>query len=164
MGPVTERDVVRTALENAGIEFDEPAPGQFVANLPGQKRLKTACWLVVGDKALSIEAFVVRKPDENEGGVHKWLLAHNPKLYGVAWSIDDSGDIYLTGRLPLQAITPDEVDRILGVVLDAADGSFNTLVELGFGSSIRKEWAWREKNGESMANLLQFENFVKRTQ
>jgi hypothetical protein len=47
-------------------------------------------------------------------------------------------------------------------VLDYADSAFNTLLELGFGSSIRREWAWRESRGESLANLAAFEGFVKR--
>jgi hypothetical protein len=156
-------EVIRRALTEAGIDFDEPSPSAFVANLPGQKRLKTACWLNLGAQGLSVEAFVVRKPDENVEQVHRWLLAHNAKMYGVSWSIDDAGDIYLTGRLPLAAVTADEIDRLLGVVLDYADSSFNTLLELGFGDSIRREWAWRESRGESLANLAAFEAFVKRT-
>ena len=40
-------------------------------------------------------------------------------------------------------------------------GSFNTLLELGFGSSIRREWAWRVKRGESLANLQAFKAFAQ---
>jgi hypothetical protein len=125
--------------------------------------LKTACWLNVGSQRLTIEAFIVRKPDENHEQVYRWLLSHNARMFGVAWSIDDSGDIYLTGRWPLAAVTAADVDRLLGVVLDYADSSFNTLLEMGFGSSIRREWAWRESRGEPMANLNAFEGFVRRT-
>jgi len=53
---------------------------------------------------------------------------------------------------------------VLGAVLEYADGSFNTLLQLGFGSSIRREWAWRVKNNESLANLAAFEDFAKRGQ
>jgi len=155
-------DIIRRTLAEAEVEYEEPQPGAFMANLPGQKRLKTACWLVLGGQGLAIEAFVVRKPDENHERVYGWLLSHNARMFGVSWSIDDSGDIYLTGRLPLAAVTPESVDRLLGVVLDYADSAFNTLLELGFGSSIRREWAWRESRGESMANLAAFEGFVKR--
>lgn len=155
-------EIVRAALTDAGVEFSEPRPGGFVANLPGQKRLKTACWLIVGGQGLSVEAFVARAPDENHEQVYRWLLSHNARMFAVSWSIDDSGDIYLTGRLPLPAITADTVDKLLGVVLDYADSAFNTLLELGFGSSIRREWAWRESRGESLANLAAFEGFVKR--
>ena len=43
-----------------------------------------------------------------------------------------------------------------------ADGTFNQLLELGFGSSIRREWAWRVKRGESLANLQAFADFAQR--
>lgn len=155
-------DTVRRALADAGVEYTEPQPGGFVANLPGQKRLTTACWLVVGTQGLSVEAFVARAPDEHHEQVYRWLLSHNARMFAVSWSIDDSGDIYLTGRLPLAAVTADTVDQVLGVVLDYADSAFNTLLQMGFGSSIRREWAWRESRGESLANLAAFEGFVKR--
>ncbi len=135
----------------------------FVVNLPGTRRLKTACWLRVGEHALSVEAFVVRKPDENVEQFYRYLLEHNARMYAVAWSIDSRGDVYLTGRVPLSSVSPAEIDRILGAVLEYADGSFNALLQLGFGSSIRREWAWRIKNGESLANLAAFADFAQRS-
>ena len=66
------------------------------------------------------------------------------RLYGVAFAVDRLGDIYLDGRLPLSVVEDaDELDRLLGAVLTTADESFNTILELGFASSIRKEWEWR---------------------
>ena len=59
-------------------------------------------------------------------------------------------------------MSADELDRVLGSVLEYADGAFNTLLELGFGSSIRREWAWRVKNDESLANLQAFADFAQR--
>jgi Putative bacterial sensory transduction regulator len=161
--PVPAAEVIRQALAESQVQFEEPAPGTFVASLPGQKRLKTSCWLIVGAQGLAIEAFVMRRPDENAEAVHRWLLAHNAKMFAVSWAIDDAGDVYLTGRLPLAAVTAEVVDRLLGAVLDYADSAFNTLLELGFGSSIRREWAWRESRGESLANLAAFEGFVRRS-
>ena len=65
--------------------------------------------------------------------------------------------------VPLAAVTADELDRILGSVLEYSDGAFNTLLEMGFGSSIRREWAWRVKNDESLANLQAFAAFAQRS-
>lgn len=154
-------DVIEATLRESGLEYERPGRQQFVVNLPGTRRLKTACWLSVGEHAMSIEAFVMRKPDENSEQVFRYLLEHNARMYAVAWSVDDSGDVYLTGKLPLAAVTPEEIDRVLGAVLEYADGSFNALLQLGFGSSIRREWAWRVKNNESLANLAAFEAFAK---
>ena len=77
--------------------------------------------------------------------------------------LDRLGDVYLVGRLPLGAVTAAEVDRLLGTVLDAADSSFNTLLELGFATSIRREWAWRLKRGEPTYNLAAFERLRPET-
>lgn len=157
---MTPAEIVESALRD--LDYQRVSDNEFVVQLPGERRLKTACWLSVGAHALSVEAFVMRHPDENPERLYAHLLRHNARMYGVAWSIDDTGDVYLTGRLPIGAVTAEEIDRLLGAVLEYADGSFNTLLQLGFGESIRREWAWRVKNGESLANLKAFEDFVTR--
>ncbi len=159
---MTVHDVIESVLHDNDLQF-ERVDDAFVVNLPGTRRLKTACWLRVGEHALSVEAFVVRKPDENVEQFYRYLLEHNARMYAVAWSIDSRGDVYLTGRVPLSSVSPAEIDRILGAVLEYADGSFNALLQLGFGSSIRREWAWRVKNGESLANLAAFADFAQRS-
>ncbi|MGY0068215.1 YbjN domain-containing protein [Streptomyces sp. QTS137] len=154
--------VVEGVLKDAELDWESPAPGTYVVKLPGTRKLSTTVSLIVGRHSLSLNAFVVRHPDENEAGVHRWLLERNLKLYGVGYAVDPLGDIYVTGRFPLAAVTPDEVDRLLGQVLEAADGSFNTLLELGFATAIRKEHAWRVSRGESTRNLDAFARLIER--
>ena len=159
--PVEELDeVIGGALREADLTHEHPEPGRWLVDLPGTKKLKTVCGLIVGEHALRIEAFVCRQPDENREQLWTYLLQHNARMYGVAYSIDSVGDVYLTGRLPHAAVTPDENDRLLGAVLSYADDSFNTMLEIGFGSSIRREWDWRVKRGESLRNLEAFAAFA----
>lgn len=134
----------------------------WVVTLPGTHKLKTAVNLIVGEHALRIEAFVMRQPDENREELWAWLLRHNARMYGVSFSIDATGDIYLTGRVSLKALDEDELDRLLGAVLTYADDNFDTLLEIGFGTAIRREWDWRVKRGESLANLQAFAHFASR--
>lgn len=134
-------------------------PGVVVA-LPGERKLKTNTILRIGDHSVRVEAFVCRRPDENAEGVYRFLLRRNRKLYGVSYTLDNMGDVYLVGRMALHAVTPDEIDRVLGQVLDAVDSDFNTLLELGFRSSIQKEWEWRVSRGESLKNLKAFEHLI----
>jgi hypothetical protein len=155
-------DTIAAALAEQELEWQRLDDVTFAVALPGEKRLKTACILTVGTHAVEIEAFVMRAPDENREQVYAWLLQRNARMYGVHWAIDGAGDVYLVGRMPLAAVTADEVDRILGSVLEYADGSFNTLLEMGFGSSIRREWAWRVKNDQPLANLAAFADFAQR--
>ncbi|KAB1982310.1 type III secretion system chaperone family protein [Streptomyces triticiradicis] len=154
--------IIERVLTEAELEWESPGAGSYVVKLPGTRKLSTTVSLIVGKHSLSLNAFVIRHPDENHEAVHRWLLERNLKLYGVAYAVDPLGDVYLTGKLPLAAVTPEEVDRILGSVLEAADGAFNTLLELGFASAIRKEYAWRVSRGESTRNLDAFANLTRR--
>ncbi|HEX6194953.1 MAG TPA: YbjN domain-containing protein [Jiangellaceae bacterium] len=151
-------DVIREHLAATDAPWEESGTGRFSVELPGERKLKTSCSLAVGDHSLTVNAFVARHPDENTEGVYRWLLERNAKLSGIAFAVDGAGDIYLVGRLPLAAVTSDEIDRLLGVVLDTADSSFNTILELGFATSIRREWEWRLSRGESTRNLAAFEH------
>ncbi|MDA8434590.1 MAG: YbjN domain-containing protein [Actinomycetales bacterium] len=152
--------VLRAALATHDLEVEEPAPGRFVVVLPGQHKQRTTCSLAVGEHALTVQAFVARHVDENAEAVYHWLLQRNLRMYAVAFAVDDLGDVYLTGRLPLASVTPDEVDRLLGSVLEYADGAFNTILELGFAGAIRREWEWRTSRGESTANLEPFRHLA----
>ena len=154
-------EVLRAALADGDLDWEESGAGVFDVVLPGQRKLQTPVRLEVGPHALSVHAFVCRKPDENFEGVYRWLLERNLKMFGVAFALDALGDIFLDARLPLSVVTPEEIDRLLGSVLTYADESFNQILELGFASSIRKEWEWRVANGESTANLEAFRGWLE---
>jgi hypothetical protein len=153
--------VVRSFLSEGELEWEELSEGVFSVTLPGERKLQTPCRLDVGPHSFAVHAFVCRNPDENHERVYRWLLERNLKLYGVSFAVDHHGDIYLDGRLPLSSVTPSELDRLLGAVLTYADESFNTILELGFASSIRKEWEWRVSRGESTRNLEAFRGWLE---
>lgn len=154
-------EVLRRTLDERELSYQRKRPGTYFVTLPGVQKLATNCWLIANRHALVVEAFVCRRPDEAHQDVYRFLLRRNAKLYGVAYTVDELGDIYLIGRIGTERVTPDELDRVLGQVLEAADGDFNTLLELGFASSIRREWDWRVSRGESLANLRAFEHLVR---
>ena len=153
-------EAVRAWLADNDVAYDESAAGAFSFSLPGERKLQTPVRVDVGNHALGVHAFVCRNPDENHEAVYRWLLEKNLRLYAVAFAVDATGDIYLDARLPLDAAVAD-LDRVLGTVLATADESFNTILELGFASSIRKEWAWRNARGESTANLEAFRGWLE---
>jgi hypothetical protein len=154
--------LVAAALDEREIAYERKGEGRYFVSLPGEKKLQTNCWLVAGRHAFLVEAFVCRRPDESHEAVYRFLLQRNAKLYGVAYTIDSLGDIYLVGRFGRDTISAAELDALLGQVLEAADGDFNTLLEIGFASSIRREWEWRTSRGESRANLAAFAHLVER--
>ena len=133
-----QRDRVRGGRRRRLLASPCPGRSKLADAGPARRRRRTRS---------AVHAFVCRKPDENHERVYRWLLERNLRMYAVSFAVDRLGDIYLDGRLPLAAVTPDELDRLLGSVLTYADESFNTILELGFASSIRKEWEWRKLRG-----------------
>ena len=157
-GPAAE--AVEAALAALGLDYENPRPGAFLDKLAGQHKLATMTWLVAGEHSLGVEAFFCRRPDENREAFYRFLLERNGRMYGVCFTLDPVGDVYLTGRLPLSAVSTEDIDRLLGCVLTYSDENFDAALKLGFGSAIRREWAWRVKRGESLANLQAFASFA----
>jgi hypothetical protein len=163
-GPIRQaaEDAVRGWLEGSELEWEPGArPGEFVVQLPGEAKLRTTVSLLVSDQALSASAFVVRRPDENHEAFYRWLLTRNSRLPGVAFALDPVGDVYLVARMPVEGVTQETVDRLLGAMLSVVDGSFNELLTLGFLSSMRREWRWRVDRGESTRNLEAFRHLLE---
>jgi hypothetical protein len=152
------------ALGALDVSYESPRPGSYLVTLPGQHKLKTMTWLIAGAHSLLVEAFFCRQPDENHAEFYRFLLERNARMYGVHFALDPVGDVYLVGRVPLPAISPAEVDRLLGCVLSYADDTFDQALMIGFASAIRKEYAWRVKRGESLANLQAFGRITQQGQ
>jgi hypothetical protein len=154
--------VVEAYLAESGIPWEQGArEGEYVVTLPGERKLKTVASLVATDSTLSVSAFVIRNPDENHEEFYRTLLRKNLRLPGLAYAIDSSGDVYVTGRVPAAAVDAAYLDQLLGVVLQAADDPFNELLAIGFLSSMKKEWAWRVSRGESTRNLDAFRHLLE---
>jgi hypothetical protein len=148
-------------LDDAGVTWEEVTATTVVVTLAGERKLQTTCSLTLGTSALTVNAFVSRRPDENHAAVYRWLLEQNRRLYALAFSLDHLGDIYLTGRVPLSAVSAEEIDRLLGCVVEYSDTSFNTILEIGFASAIRREWEWRTEKGLSTDNLAAFAHLLQ---
>lgn len=147
---------ITTAVTEAELEYECPREGSFLITLPGEAKLKTLVWLETGPHSLTLTSFFCRRPDENHTDFYRWLMQRNTDLFGMAFSADEVGDVYLRGRLPLSGITPKEVDRLLGCALTYSDENFNAALERGFASAIRKEWQWRTARGHDTRNLRAF--------
>jgi len=152
----TAAAALAAAIGELGVEYESPAPGSYLVKLRGEHKLQVMTWLVAGTHSLLVESFFCRQPDENHAAFYRFLLERGARMFGVHFALDPVGDVYLVGRLPLDAITASEVDRLLGCVLSYADDTFDQALMIGFASAIRKEYAWRVKRGESLANLQAF--------
>lgn len=148
-------DALTGLLDEAEVDY-QISNGVAVVVLPGEKRLKTNALFIPQDGMFRVEAFVCRAVEEAQAEVYRLLLQHNRKAFGVHYTLDNNNDIYLAGQLP-DSVTAQDIQRVLGQILELADGDFNHILEIGFESSIRREWKWRLKRGEPTFNLEAFQ-------
>lgn len=167
-GPMTSQqalDRLRSVLTELDVSWEDGVrEGEVVVTLPGERKLRTVTSLLVSADAVAVQAFVIRNPDENHTEFYRYLLRRNLRMPGMAYAIDGSGDVYLSGRLPVAAIDTATIDRMLGVILGACDEPFNDLLVIGFLASMQAEWRWRVSRGESTANLEAFRHLLEGTE
>ena len=107
--------------------------------LPGEQKLKTVASLVVSGSGLSVSAFVIRNPDENHEAFYRFLLRRNLRLPGLAYASTQSGDVYVTGRIPAAGRRRRaRSTSSSGWCSTAADEPFNELLVMGFLTSMRR--------------------------
>ena len=131
--------------------------GEYVLTLPGEAEDGR----LAGGQRLPVRLGVRHpEPRREPRGVLPLPARKNLRL-GLAYAVDASGDVYVTGKVPAGAVDAAYLDQLLGVLLQAADSHFNELLALGFLSSMRKEWAWRVSRGESTRNLEAFRHLLE---
>lgn len=142
------------------VELDVVDVGHLVVTLPGEKKLKTTVSVLFSKHRVDMQAFLMRRPDENHAAFYRWMLRRNQILHNVSFFLDPHGDVYLRASVPAAAWTPEIIDQVMGEILTVSDGSFNDLLIHGFLTSMKREWAWRIARGESTRNLAAFEHLL----
>ena len=129
--------------DQEGLSSQRTGPAGWDVLLAGERKRTIPAHLELGDHTLSIQSFFVRAPDENAEELFAYLLRRNLRTYCLRFALHPDGDVLLVGVLPVAAISDDELDRVMGQLLMAADEAFEHALRTGFASYIEREQAWR---------------------
>lgn len=133
-------------LSEIGARFERVEAGAYVVVLPGRARPTTLLWLIAGEQAVAVEAFVMHVVAvADTAPLHRYLLAKNLRLRDVHFGLDDVGDVFLTGSLPHSALEVATVDRLFGEVLALLEESTEALVRVTYGDRLAGDPALAEK-------------------
>ncbi|HEY8340078.1 MAG TPA: YbjN domain-containing protein [Egibacteraceae bacterium] len=146
--PAAARAAIAAWFDQAGdLPVERVGESGWFTVLSGERKRTIPVYLEVGDRTLVLQSFFVRAPDEAAGEVAQLLLRRHLRSYVLRFATTDDGDVLVVAVLPLAAVTTDEIDRLLGQLLELVDGTFEAVLRLGFASYIEREQAWRASLG-----------------
>ncbi|MBX3285523.1 MAG: YbjN domain-containing protein [Actinobacteria bacterium] len=116
------------------VDRAEPGIRRWYVRLSGEEKEFTTVWLTIHQRTLQYETYVMPAPEENQAAVYEQLLRRNLRLNGAAFAIGDENAIFLRGQIPVEAVTPDELDRIVGSLYAYVEQCFRPALRLAFAS------------------------------
>lgn len=140
--------VIGSFLAEAGLENEQVDERTWHTMLAGERKKTVPVYLEVGERHLAIQSFFMRAPDENEAELYRYLLGRHLRSYVYRFAVAETGDLLIVGVVPLPAVVPEELDRLLGQLLTVADDAFDSALRRGFASYIEREQEWRERTGQ----------------
>lgn len=130
-----DRWLQRVLEENpvvAAVERDPEAIRWYV-RVNGEAKDVYSVWFELHQRTLRYETYFLPAPIADPGRLYEYLLRRNLDQYGAAFAIGAEDAVFLVGRLPVEAVTEEELDRVLGSLWMYVERSFPTAVKLAFG-------------------------------
>jgi hypothetical protein len=124
-GPVAHAEWVQT------VEYDAEIPRWYV-RFGCEGRDAATIYFDLHQRTLRYEVYFMPDPPAHHEELYRFLLQRGHAMYGAHFSIGPDGDIYLVGRVLLEHLDATELDRIIGVLYEAVERSFQPAVRLGF--------------------------------
>ncbi len=125
-GPVATEPYIQT------VEYD-PELRRWYVRFTCEGRDATTIYFDLHERTLRYEVYFLPEPSRNLLELYEFLLRRNHTMYGARFSLGPEGDVYLVGRVALEHLTVDELDRIIGVLYDLTERWFQPVVRLAFG-------------------------------
>jgi hypothetical protein len=124
-GPVAAEPWVQT------VEYD-PELHRWYVRFGCDTRDATTIYFDLHQRTLRYEVYFLPDPPSDPLALYRYLLRQNHAQYGARFSIGPDGDLYLTGRVALEHLTVEELDRVIGVLYEIVERTFPTAVRLAF--------------------------------
>ncbi len=129
----------RLAEGGAVVAVDhQPEADRWYLRLRGDEKDFVTVWLTIRQRTLHHEAQVMPAPEVNVEATFEYLLRRNADLHQMRFTLGAEDAVYLVGEIPVNAVTDDELDRIVGSSLAYVDDSFPTAMSIGFAGRYRR--------------------------
>ena len=109
------------------VEYSEVLEGRIAVRMRQETREATTVWFEVGERSITVEAYVMPGPG-GAAPLHLKALRRNMRAWRVFFAVDDEGGLVLRGRLPAEQVTLVELDLVLGEIYETIEVAFRPLL------------------------------------
>ncbi len=126
-GPVREQPSVQH------VEYD-PELRRWYVRFGCDGRDAATIYFDLHQRTLRYELYFLPSPESESrrAELHEFLLRRNHDLYAARFSLGPDGDVYITGRVALEHLTEQELDRIIGVLFELTERWFQPAVAIAY--------------------------------
>jgi hypothetical protein len=125
-GPVAAESYIQV------VEYD-PELRRWYVRFTCDGRDATTIYFDLHQRTLRYEVYFLPLPPEHLLELYEFLLKRNHSMYGARFSLGPDGDVYLVGRVALEHLSVEELDRIIGVLYELTERWFQPVVQLAYG-------------------------------
>ncbi len=134
-------DEVRTTIErylkDHELDWEPEGDDSWYIRMDGENKKGISLIMRVGDHTLQVESYFIKAPElECQAKAYKWILQRNLRQY-IRFACDEEGAIHLVGQTPLACCDEQEIDRLIGSVLEYQDLHFRDFLEIGFPKTLQ---------------------------
>lgn len=124
-----ENPVVAAVVEDVESDAD-----RWFVRVNGEAKDVYSIWFELQQRTLAYETYVMPAPEENEAAFYAQLLVRNDSFRDLAFTIGAEQAVFLKGRVAIEHVDDELLDRVLGSVYAAIEQCFQPAIRLGFAS------------------------------
>ncbi|MBF6557556.1 MAG: YbjN domain-containing protein [Acidimicrobiales bacterium] len=118
----------------------DPVSGapRWYLRLRGDEKEFVTVWLTLRQRTLHHETQFMPGPETNVEATWEYLLKKNADLLGMSFALGPEDAVYLVGRVPVERVDEEELDRIMGASMAYTDDCFPTAMGIGYQGMYRR--------------------------
>lgn len=124
--------LIESYVKEHNLDMEPDGDDGWFIRMDGEHKKGISMILRKRDLTLQVESYFVRAPEpERKADAYRWILQRNMRQY-IPFACDEEGAIHLMGRVPLESVDEEELDRLVGSVLEYQDLNWMSFLELAF--------------------------------
>jgi hypothetical protein len=117
---------------------DDRGHFHWLIRLKGDERDVITLWLSLRQRTVFAETELMPAPEENFEALYRYLLVKNHELRELHLAIGPEAGIYLVTQVPIQELTIERMDELVGATVTYVDEMFPTVMSMGLASVYRR--------------------------